>query len=83
MFLQELPDAYHASHALPAMFQSKDGTCATVNAQSSGVMYSCQSCLHPLFHAGNIVLKAAGEGSAGGVFFIELIHWMHAQRVHR
>jgi hypothetical protein len=38
--------------------------------------------LQPLFHAGNIVLKITGEGTKV-YFFIELIHWMRAQRIHR
>jgi hypothetical protein len=82
---QELPSAYHASHALPATWQGKDGNSAVVNAEHCGVMYSCHSCLHPLFHAGNIVIKVMGDGGShkGAAFFTEPLKWMRAQRIHR
>jgi hypothetical protein len=83
--LQELPCAYYATHTLPVTWQGKDGSVAIVNAEHSGVMYSCNSCLHPIFHAGNIAMKAKGGGGneTGVAFFIEPIQWMRAQRIHR
>jgi hypothetical protein len=53
--------------------------------EHSSVMHSCRACLHPLFHAGNIVFKANGGGGSktGVAFFIEPIQWMRLQRVHR
>jgi hypothetical protein len=82
---QELPSAYYAAHTLPVTWQGKDGSAAAVNAEHSGVMYSCNSCLHPVFHAGNIAMKAKGGGgnSTGVAFYIEPIQWMRAQRIHR
>jgi hypothetical protein len=83
--VQELPCAHYATHTLPVTWQGKDGSVAAVNVEHSGVMYSCNSCLHPVFHAGNIAMKAKGGGgnATGVAFYIEPIQWMRAQRIHR